>query len=169
MTARTLAEAPRPVTPGPARPSVTPMALWVAAGLGAVHGLVSLYWMLGGQWLLGTVGPDVADLFRGNAWMLLPVVVLKLGMAAAPPWLHARGWPTPPLTRSLCWLAAAVLVVWGGANVVVGNLALLHVLTPAGPVDRLALIGHAWLWDPLFLAWGIALAVGLARRQVRSS
>ena len=30
--------------------------LWVACGLGLVHAAFSLYWALGGQWLLATVG-----------------------------------------------------------------------------------------------------------------
>ncbi len=49
----------------------------------------------------------------------------------------------------------------------VANAALTGEL---GPVDELvAMRGHAWLWDPLFLAWGLALAVGLRQTRRRSA
>ena len=31
------------------------------------------------------------------------------------------------------------------------------------------MVGHAFLWDPLFLAWGLALAVGLAQSRGSSA
>ncbi|MGI8459476.1 MAG: hypothetical protein ACR2LI_15380 [Propionibacteriaceae bacterium] len=51
--------------------------------------------------------------------------------------------------------------MWGGLNTVTGNLVLAGVVHSAGGYDRDAMVGHAWLWDPLFLAWGIAVAVTL--------
>lgn len=60
------------------------------------------------------------------------------------------------------WLAAVVLVVWGGASCVLANLALAGLLGD-GPQDRAALIGHACLWDPVFLIWGLLLLLGLRR------
>ena len=57
---------------------------------------------------------------------------------------------------------ATVLIFWGGINTVVGNLVLGGAIEPSGGYDRPGMIGHAWLWDPLFLIWGTALAVGLA-------
>lgn len=63
--------------------------------------------------------------------------------------------------RALSWVSASVLIAWGGANTVVSNLVLAGVVTVDGPIDRPAVVGHAWLWDPLFLAWGVLLAVGL--------
>ena len=77
--------------------------------------------------------------------------------------------------RGCRWVGAAVLIVWGGLNTVVGNLVLTGVIRPGSGYDRAGMIGHAWLWDPLFLAWGIALVMGLvatsgwdrARRQSR--
>ena len=54
-----------------------------------------------------------------------------------------------------------MLVAWGGLNTVVGNLVLAGAIVPDGGFDRPGMVGHAFLWDPLFLAWGLALAVGL--------
>ncbi len=31
------------------------------------------------------------------------------------------------------------------------------------------MIGHAYLWDPLFLAWGVALAIGLFASRGRDA
>ena len=62
-----------------------------------------------------------------------------------------------------------MLVVWGGLNTVVGNLVLAGWIVPDGGYDRAGMIGHAWLWDPLFLAWGLALAVGLRWDRSRSA
>lgn len=61
----------------------------------------------------------------------------------------------------MCWLGAATLVVWGGANAVVGNLVIGGVIASTDGFDRAGMIGHAYLWDPLFLAWGVALVAGL--------
>lgn len=58
-------------------------------------------------------------------------------------------------------LGAIVLVLWGGTNTVVVNLVLSGVLPPGENYDHAAMIGHGWLWDPLFLLWGLALAIGL--------
>ena len=142
-----------------------PVALWVAAALGVVHALASLYWALGGDWLVATLGERITTAFADRRWLLLPVVLLKLAVALAPVWLAWRGWPWARVSRALGWLAAAVLVVWGGLNTVVGNLVLAGWVRPDGGYDRDAMVGHAWLWDPLFLAWGLALSVGMARTR----
>jgi hypothetical protein len=137
-------------------------ALMIAAGVGTVHALVSIYWAFGGSALLQTVGRDMVALFAGRRWLLLPVAAVKLAVAVAPVVLDRRSWPWRPLTRGLAWSAATVLIFWGGINTVVGNLVLGGAIEPSGGYDRPGMIGHAWLWDPLFLLWGTALAVGLA-------
>jgi Protein of unknown function (DUF3995) len=137
-------------------------ALMIAAGVGTVHALVTIYWAFGGSALLQTVGPDMVALFASRRWLLLPVAAVKLAVAVAPVVLDRRSWPWRPLTRGLAWSAATVLIFWGGINTVVGNLVLGGAMEPSGGYDRPGMIGHAWLWDPLFLLWGTALAVGLA-------
>jgi hypothetical protein len=137
-------------------------ALMIAAGVGTVHALVTIYWAFGGSALLQTVGRDMVALFAGRRWLLLPVAAVKLAVAVAPVVLDRRSWPWRPLTRGLAWSAATVLIFWGGINAVVGNLVLGGAIEPSGGYNRPGMIGHAWLWDPLFLLWGTALAVGLA-------
>ncbi len=139
-----------------------------AAVVGTVHGVASLYWALGGDALVGTVGAWALDWRRES-----PVTVgLAVGAIAAAklagawvPWVAARrGGPRGAL-RLLCWAGAALLTAYGLANTVVANIALTGVL---GPVDDLvAMQGHAWLWDPLFFAWGVTLGIGLWRTRRR--
>lgn len=95
----------------------------LAAALGTGHALFSAYWGLGGTWLLDTLG-RIVDQFRGLEWVLLVVAAVKLAASWVPVWLDAHGWPAGRLWRPLCWAGVGVLVGWGGANTVVGNLVL---------------------------------------------
>ena len=47
-------------------------ALMIAASVGTVHALVTIYWAFGGSALLQTVGRDMVALFAGRRWLLLP-------------------------------------------------------------------------------------------------
>ena len=144
-------------------------SLLLAGVLGSLHAAFSLYWGVGGEWLVETLGRRLVDAFAGLEWLLLPVGVVKL-VAAWVPLVAARaGWPLRRLSRGACWLGAAVLLTWGGLNTVVGNLVLAGVIVPDGGYDRPGMVGHAFIWDPLFLAWGLALAVGLAQSRPSSA
>ncbi len=138
-----------------------PAGLVLAAVFGAVHAGFSLYLSMGGTWLVCSLGSNLQASFKGWEWVLAPVGLVKLVAALAPVQLARRGWPVRWLTRSACWLGALVLVGWGGANTVAGNLVLAAVIHPRDGYDRPGMIGHAYLWDPLFLAWGVALGFGL--------
>jgi uncharacterized membrane protein len=66
--------------------------------------------------------------------------------------------------------ASALLVGYGGLNVLAGALVLLDVIHPAGQVDRTALRWHVGVWDLWFLVWGILLTlatIGYWRRTGR--
>lgn len=82
-----------------------------------------------------------------------------LWLAAGAGLLHARArrW-----IRTVSWPGAIVLVAYGGANTIVAAAVLGGIVRPAGGYDPAAMVGHALLWDPLFLLWGLALASGLA-------
>ena len=108
-----------------------------------------------------SLGSNLLEAFGEQRWLLIPVGVVKLIAAWAPLGIALLGWPARRLTRAASWSGAALLLVWGGANTLVGNLVLTGVITPDSGFDRPGMIGHAYLWDPLFLAWGIALAIGL--------
>jgi hypothetical protein len=166
-----MGETPRPRRPdaaGPGHPASSPprvvgVALLVAAAAGLVHAASSAYWGLGGDWLVETLGERIVTTFADVRWLLLVVAAVKVAGALVPLWLARRGLLRRMPWVALLWLAVAVLVLWGGANTVVGNLVLAGVVTPDGGYDRPAMVGHAWLWDPLFLLWGLALAVALRR------
>ncbi|AIF41758.1 MULTISPECIES: DUF3995 domain-containing protein [Dermacoccus] len=133
----------------------------LAALAGVIHAAVTLYWALGERGLLWTMGDSFVAQFADIMWVLYPVALVKGVSAVAPLWLARRGWPLRRLTRPVCWVGSVVLVAWGGANTVLANAVLLGAVRPDGGFDRAAMIGHAWIWDPLFLVWGASLAAGL--------
>jgi hypothetical protein len=141
--------------------AVVPGTLVAAGVIGSIHAGFSLYWSLGGTWLLWSLGSDLLTSFQGREWILAPVGLVKLVGALAPIALARRGWPMRRVTRSVCWLGATVLIAWGGVNTAVGNLVLTDLISPQAGYDRAGMLGHAYLWDPLFLGWGLALAAGL--------
>ncbi|MFK5689530.1 DUF3995 domain-containing protein [Ornithinimicrobium sp. LYQ92] len=149
----------------PAAPRRTRWALVVAAVAGTGHGLFSLYWAVGGTWLVETLGEDIVETFADQLWLLLPVGVLKVGFAVLPLLLAESGRPISRVLRIVLWLGAVTLVVWGGLNTVVAHLVLAGVIQPTGGYDHQGMIGHAWIWDPLFLLWGVALVMGLRHPQ----
>ena len=140
----------------------------VAAGIGTVHAAASLYWALGGDALADTVGAwavawrTASPVAAGST--LAAIGLVKLTAASVPLTAARRGRPHGAL-RLVCWAGSALLVAYGLANTAAANLALTGMV---GAVDDLAATrGHAWLWDPLFLAWGLALGVGLWQTRRR--
>ncbi len=140
-----------------------------AAAAGMIHALFSVYWGLGGDVLLDTVG-DVADAFAGRRWLLCVVGIAKGAAALAPLVLFLRRRPIPRALRGAMWAGAGVLVIWGAVNTVSSALLAAGILGRAPETyDRTATLGHALLWDPLFLLWGLALAAGLGASRVLPS
>ena len=144
-------------------------ALLTAAAAGAVHGLFSLYWAMGGGWLLESLGADLIEAFSDSRWLLLRVGLVKIFAGVLPLALARWEWPAPRLSRSACWVGAIVFVLWGGTNTIAGNLVLMGVITPEGGYDGPGMAGHAWLWDPLFLLWGASLTLALLLSPQRRS
>lgn len=139
---------------------------WYAAAavVGVAHALPSLYWALGGTWLVSTLGEWATQWRRespGQVLVLLVLIFLVKLAGAVLPLAGERGLlPAPRVWRALFWCGAMVLVTYGAVNVV-GAVAALAGLAPAGALDTAALVGHAFLWDPMFLLWGVLLAVAL--------
>ncbi len=169
MTSRTVTPDNRSVTTvdappsssAPARAGRLPHALVVASVLGAIHAGFSLYWAGGGTFLVASLGTDLVEQFQGRQWLLAPVGVVKLLAALGPLALARSAWPARRVSRLVCWLGALLLIVWGGLNTVVAHVVLTGVITTDSGFDRPGMVGHAYLWDPLFLAWGVAVAIGL--------
>ena len=135
--------------------------VWTACIIGLVHAAFSMYWAVGGQWLLDTVGRWAVEQSlrapRGTAFLLGLVALAKVAGALVPVALATNQLRRPGRWRAVVWLAAVLLVLYGGANTAVAAAVLGGLVRPAGGYDRAAMIGHAWLWDPLFLLWGAAL------------
>lgn len=153
----------------PAAPSKPPAAITTAMVAGLVHAGFSIYWGLGGTWLLATVGQQMIAAFDGARWLLILVGVVKAVCAVVPYLLARRARISRGPWHWIGWAGAVALIVWGGAGCVTANLVLAGLVTPDGGFDRMGQIGHAWLWDPLFGLWGIALAAGLIILRHRSA
>ena len=158
------------------RCAVGTVAAYAAAVLAFAYALVSLYWALGGHALVTTVGGYVEQFARrGGA---LPVLIALaaaaakaagglLALALVRPWgrMVPRRWLLGASSA-----ASALLVGYGGLNVLAGALVLLEVIHPAGQVDRTALRWHVGVWDLWFLVWGILMTlatIGYWRRTGR--
>lgn len=142
--------------------------VWVAAAAGLLHAGFSAYWAAGGGLLLDTVGEwavELRDSAPGAAAAGLGAIALLKAIAAVLPVAVAYGRiPRPAVWRVLSWLGAVGLVLYGGANTVISNMVLAGVLG-SGDHNRAAMVGHAWLWDPLFLVWGGSLLIHLWRSR----
>ncbi|WP_311379632.1 DUF3995 domain-containing protein [Arthrobacter sp. ISL-48] len=130
-----------------------------------MHAGFSLYWAFGGQHLLATVGKWAVELSAKaplEAGLALGAVAIGKLVAAVIPVAVAYGRvPRPKFWRAVAWVGASLLVVYGGVNAVVSGAVLAGLIRPAGGYDVDAMIGHAWLWDPLFFVWGAALMLSL--------
>lgn len=140
------------------------VAFWVAALLGTLHAAWSAYWAFGGRVLLDTVGQWAVDAADSGSLAvsagLLAIAIAKLAGAWIPLLAETgripgrRGW------RFLSWIGGPALILYGGVNAIAASLALWGWIDTE-IVDRRAMIGHAYLWDPHFALWGIALTVAL--------
>ncbi|MCC3283870.1 DUF3995 domain-containing protein [Arthrobacter caoxuetaonis] len=155
------------------RPARGRFFLWAACALGLIHAGFSLYWALGGRWLLATVGQFAVQAAKDvplQAALLLAGTALLKAAAAVIPLAAAYGrFPFPGVIRVLSWIGGAGLVVYGGVNTAAAA-AVLAGWIPADPeADSQGLLGHALLWDPLFLGWGACLLAYLfASRPART-
>jgi hypothetical protein len=150
-----------------------------AASLAAfAHAMMDLYWALGGDGLLSTVGgyperlahqggvlPELLALSASAAQMMVGLLALAL----VRPWGQV-------IPRALLRLgsagAGALLVLYGGALVLTGTLVLTGAIRPSGGVDWTAMRWHTGVWDMWFLVWGILLSVasvGYWRRTARAA
>ncbi len=162
-------KAVEPSSREPAAPDVRYQLGWWAATAALVVGLtytvVSAYWVLGGRWLLATVGTSL-DTDRQSARMVLAVcaaVVLKVVCVLIPlqACRPARRSKWHRRFRRLAWAEGAALMIYGFVLTSVGLLVQAGVIHPGRTADRLALAWHAYLWDPWFLVWGLLVVITL--------
>ena len=146
---------------------------------GLAYAAMSVYWAVGGTWLLDTIGGTLEQQGRaGNPGIILAVwaaAVLKIIGAIVP--LAAAGVTPGQATtawmrqmRVLAWLEAAILMVYGLALTGAGLLVQSGAIASAARADHRALAWHAYLWDPWFLLWGVLVTASLVRsRQPRAA
>jgi hypothetical protein len=146
------------------------------AGLvvGLAYAAISVYWAVGGRWLLNTVGISLSR--PGQAGHLAALLAIwgaaaVKAVAALLPLPAARVWPRTAngglrrLARALAWIEAAILTAYGLILTTSGLLVQAGVIKAAAHADRLALEWHAYLWDPWFLIWGIFVVLALWRSR----
>jgi hypothetical protein len=143
-----------------------------AATVGLLHAAFTMSWAAGSRWLLRTVGEwavELADRSPAAAAVGLGAVALvKVAGAVVPVLVETRSWRGRRWWRGLAWAGAVVLIGYGSVNVLVSWAVLSGWLVPVGGYDAAAQWGHAALWDPLFLLWGVLLAAGLTRTSTRT-
>jgi Protein of unknown function (DUF3995) len=154
-----------------AEPAAGRRGLALACGaliVGLLYAAISIYWGLGGTWLLSTVGGSLGTqagdsaVLGAAAWA---AAVLKLVAAVLP--LAAVGQRLRPgwnrVAWLLAWAQAAILILYGLVLTAAGLLLQAGVIHPGPGADHRALAWHAYLWDPWFLVWGLLVAGALAR------
>ena len=139
--------------------------VWTAGVVGMLHAAASLYWALGGQWLLATVGRWAVDLsaeapFAAGIALGL-IALLKLLAATIPIGVVYGKVPGARSWRAVSRAGGLLLVAYGGLNTAVSAAVLAGLIRPEGGYDPEAMRGHAYLWDPLFFTWGTALVLSL--------
>ncbi|MGI8459477.1 MAG: hypothetical protein ACR2LI_15385 [Propionibacteriaceae bacterium] len=77
---------------GATRSRAVLLAMVIAAAAGTIHGLFSLYWAAGGNWLVSTLGQHLVDTFASKRWLLVPVAAVKIGFAVLPMVLARLTW-----------------------------------------------------------------------------
>lgn len=160
MDARTLRDTPKRAGASISTTKAGRLAL-IAAAAGTLHAAFSLYWAIGGTFLLDTVGDWAVDLTADEPlWAGLGLGALGAAKLAAA-WVpllvvsgHAR-W-AGRIWRRLAWVGGGALTLYGALNTVVALAVVSGIVQPDGGYDEAAMWGHAALWDPLFLVWGLA-------------
>ena len=157
------------------RRGMLPALAGLAVGL--AYATISVYWAVGGRWLLNTVGISPSQPGQaGHLAALLAVwgAAAVKAVATVLPLLAIGLWPRTAngglrrLARVLTWIEATILVGYGLVLTASGLLVQAGVIKAAAHADRLAREWHAYLWDPWFLIWGIFVFLALWRSRPAS-
>ena len=147
-------------------------AAWAAFAVGLLYAAVSVYWGLGGSWLLDTVGAGLTQPGRSASALVVLAVWCAVGLkviAAVLP-LPAVGAAAarsrlPHLIRALTWVEAVILTGYGLILTAAGLLVQAGLIGTPANADHRALAWHAYLWDPWFLVWGVLVTAALLRSR----
>ncbi|MDV6276534.1 DUF3995 domain-containing protein [Rhodococcus erythropolis] len=149
----------------PGRSDTASVAFRVAAAAGLLHAAASLFWALGGRWQLESVGEWAAALAQEHpvrVGLALGLITLVKASAAVVPLLNERHRSRfHQQIRLGGWTGDVLLVGWGTLSSLSACAVLAGLVTPSNSYNRNTMIGHAFVWDPLFALWGGALLTGL--------
>jgi hypothetical protein len=157
------------------RAGAAPPGAWPARAalvVGLAYAGISVYWGLGGTWLLDTVGGSLAAAGRaGSAGVMAAVwgaAGLKVIAAVLPVLAAGRAAASGPVPwqrplRVLAWAEAVILTLYGLVLTTVGLLVQSGLIRAGADADHRALAWHAYLWDPWFLLWGLLVTAALLR------
>lgn len=133
--------------------------------LGLVHAAWSLYWALGGSWMLDTVGQwaVVSQLQtpRQTFFILLLIGLVKIAAATIPVAVEYGTMGGRAFWRVISWTGGVGLVLYGGVYAGSALAVLTGLLVPEDGYSPRVMMGHAFLWDPLFFTWGLTLVISL--------
>lgn len=154
------------------RPTTISAWFWVATAAGTLHAAATLYWAVGGTWLLETVGQWAVEAREENRLLtslgLALVGLAKLAGAWVPVLVEQGRLPWRAMWRTVAWGGGGALALYSMVNTVGGILALTGVIDLGGADNNdptVATAGQALLWQPLFLVWAVALLGGLWRSR----
>jgi hypothetical protein len=178
MMVKTTGHSDRPGLAAARWPRVGIAASYAASVAAFAHAIMDLYWTLGGDGLLSTVGGYAERLAR-HGGVLAELLALSASAAQMMGGLLALALVRPwgrVIPRALLRLgsagASALLVLYGGVLVLTGTLVLTGAIHPSGRVDWTAMRWHTGVWDMWFLVWGVLLALASAgywRRTARAA
>lgn len=151
------------------------LAALAALVVGGLFTAISVWWAVGGTWLLDTVGGSLERAGRERSVGILALLwataslkcvasLLPLAVAWVP-----RAQPVARAVRRLVWLEAVVLTSYGLIYTVGGLLVQSGAIEASTGADGRALRWHTYLWDPWFLLWGtLVLAILVPTRNQHS-
>jgi hypothetical protein len=135
------------------------------AGWAIAFAGLSAYWAAGGTALSETIGPAVADHVRSPSWVAflwatagLKLLVGVLGLA----FVYPLGRVVPLWVVLAAGVTAVTIVgLYEGLASLVQHILMVSgvIATPAG-LGSTAARWHVALWDPIWLAGGVLLALG---------
>ena len=149
--------------------------LWTALILGLVHAFWSFYWAFGGSWMLDTVGQwaVVSQLTQPVQpfFVLLGIGLVKTAAAVIPVAVEYGKLGGRRFWRLISWKGGVGLVIYGGLYAATAMAVLTGLVAAGGDYNKPVMLGHALLWDPLFLFWGLSLVLSLilTRRSATST
>lgn len=126
---------------------------------GSLHSLATFYWAFGGNLGLATVGEWTIEFKENYGTKFLIVLLFVGGFKLSATWIPIiLNFKENKLISIIAYIGGTILFIYGSLNTISGWLKLLGVISVN---FKLSIIGQAFIWDPLFLLWGLGLLIFL--------